>query len=307
MVSLLFLAVLFGPPVEPKLVGSGFISTPLDETGAAFSPDGKTCFFSVRSPSTISASIVVICESHFKNGKWSEPTIAPFSGKHKDFSPSISPDGNKLFFVSNRPVNGKPALDLWMVERKDNTWSEPVNVGQPINSGASWELGCSMTKDGTLFFSSTGSDGNPDIYFSKWVDGKFEAPLRLDANVNSELGEIYPAIAPDGSYLIFACTGRPDAKNDGYPRGDLYVSFFKDGQWTPSKNLGPAVNTAAEESSPSVSSDGSKIYFMSERNFISMPVTPALDYKTLQRQLGGINNGLGNVYEISSAVLNDLK
>jgi Tol biopolymer transport system component len=164
-----------------------------------------------------------------------------------------------------------------------------------------------MTKDGTLFFSSTGTDGNPDIYFSKWVNGKFELPVRLDANVNSELGEIYPAIAPDGSYLIFASTGRPDAKNDGYPRSDLYISFFKDGQWTLAKNMGRAVNTAAEESSPSISSDGSKICFMSERNFISMPVTPRLDYKTLQTKLGGIDNGLGNVYEISSSVINDLR
>ena len=171
---------------------------------------------------------MVICESHFENGKWSEPTIAPFSGKFKDFGLSISPDGNKLFFVSNRPVNGKPTVDLWMVERKNNAWGEPANVGEPVNRAVSWELGCSMTKDGTLFFSSTGDDGNPDIYYSKWVDGKFEAPVRLDANINSEVGETYPAVAPDGSYLVFASTGRPDAKSDSYPRGDLYVSFFKE-------------------------------------------------------------------------------
>src|ERR1041385_4156186 len=84
MEIILLLAVLWGPPRPAKLVGSGSISTPLDETSAAFTPDGKTCFFGVRSPSTISANVMVICESHFENGKWSEPTIAPFSGKFKD-------------------------------------------------------------------------------------------------------------------------------------------------------------------------------------------------------------------------------
>jgi Tol biopolymer transport system component len=304
--GLLFLATIATgkPPTTPTIVGSGSISTPLDEFGAAFMPDGKTCYFTIKSPSTISTNVMVICESHLENGKWSEPTIAPFSGRYKDFSPSISPDGNKLFFVSNRPVNGKPTIDLWVVERNGNGWREPVNVGEPVNSPG-WELGCSMTNDGTLFFSSTGATGNSDIYFSKWVDGKFEGPVRLDESVNSEASETEPFIAPDGSYLLFSSTGRPDAANDNYPRGDIYVSFFKEGKWTEARNL-RGLNSPAEDAGASVSSDGTKIYFSSERNFISMPVTPKLEYNTLNKNLQGITNGLSNIYEISSTILNDL-
>jgi len=309
LIALLFsaTAAFGGPPVTPTIVGAGVISTSLDETAAVFSPDGKACYFAIKSPSTISANVMVICESHLNNGKWSEPKIASFSGRFKDFSPSISPDGNKLFFVSNRPVNGKPAVDLWMVERKENGWGEPVNVGEPVNTAAAWELGCSMTNDGTLYYSSSGTDGNFDIYYSKWVDGKFEAPVRLDDSINSEVSETNPFIAPDASYLLFVSTGRADVKNDGYPRADIYVSFFKDRKWTVAKNAGSSINSDAEESSPSVSRDGRKIYFTSERNFIAMPVTPKLDYKTLQKNLNGLTNGLGNIYEVPATILNDLK
>ena len=81
------------PPRAPSLFGPRVISTEDDEFGITFSPDGKTCFFTKRTPSTISSSTYVICSSHLVNGKWTEPTIASFSGKYKDFNPFITPDG----------------------------------------------------------------------------------------------------------------------------------------------------------------------------------------------------------------------
>jgi hypothetical protein len=307
-IAILLLLALAEPPTQVNVVGEGTISTTLDEYGATFSRDGKTCFFTIKSPSTISNNVIVICESHFEKGKWSEPKIASFSGQYKDFSPSISPDGNKLFFASTRPLNGKPGVDLWMSERNGNNWNEPVNLGEAVNSPQSWEFSGSVSSDGTLFFCSSGTTGNFDIYYSKYVDRKFETPIRLDDNVNSDASDTDPYIAPDGSYLLFKSTGRADAMSEpggGYPRGDLYVSFYKDGKWTPAKNLGPEVNSIAEESSPFVLND--QLYFASERNFIKHPMNPKLDYKTLQNGLNGLYNGLGNIYKVPVSVLNDLK
>src|ERR1700733_5539251 len=90
---------------EPVLFAPGIISTADDEFGSSFTPDGKTCYFSIKSPSTIASNVYVICVSHFKDGRWTEPEVAPFSGHYKDFNPCVSPDGLKLFFISNRPVN----------------------------------------------------------------------------------------------------------------------------------------------------------------------------------------------------------
>ncbi|MES1181246.1 MAG: hypothetical protein ABUL44_00470, partial [Flavobacterium sp.] len=118
--------------IPPDIFAPGIISTSDDEFGACFSPDGKTCYFTIKSPATLSSNVVAICVSHFTNGHWNEPAIASFSGQYKDFNPSISPDGSKLFFVSTRPVGDKKKrdTDIWMCEKKGDGWSEPVNIGE---------------------------------------------------------------------------------------------------------------------------------------------------------------------------------
>src|ERR1700733_12677536 len=100
---------------KPALFAANIISTEDDEFGATFSPDGKTCFFSKKTPSTITSSTYVICYASLVNNKWQQPQLAPFSGKYKDFNPSFSPDGSKLFFISNRPGPNKKAMDgdIW--------------------------------------------------------------------------------------------------------------------------------------------------------------------------------------------------
>lgn len=290
--------------VKPVIFGENIISTNDDEFGETFSPDRNTCYFCLKSPSTITSNIVVICVSHFRDNQWSQPEIASFSGKYKDFNPAISPDGQKLFFISNRPVNGKlkPDYDIWMCEKRDEKWNEPINIGAPVNANG-WELGCSAATDGTLYFSTTGTSGNPDLYKSKFIDGKYQQPESLGDSINSVYGETDPFIAPDQSYILFASQGRPDGMSDAgasisYPRGDLYISFFKDGKWTAAKNLGSTVNSNAEESNPWVSHDGTTLYFTSERNFVSIPTKQKLNYNSLEDQLNKTGNGLGDIYQV---------
>ncbi len=291
-------------PETPVLFAKGVISTADDEFGATFTPDGKTCYFTMKSPSTISSNIVVICYSTFKDGQWGEPEIAPFSGKYKDFNPSISPDGSKLFFISNRPVDGRKhaRTDIWMVERRGNGWGEPINLGSPVNTDG-YELACSVANDGTLYFSSTGTTGNMDIYCSKLADGKYQAPERLDTTINTAYKENDPFIAPDQSYILFSSLGRPDALSEAgasvsYPRSDLYISYRKNGKWTPAKSLGPVINSTADDSCPFVSRDGRTLYFSSERNFVSIPMKKKLDYASLEDNLHHSGNGLGDIYSI---------
>src|ERR1700755_1399491 len=89
---------------ESVLFSPGIISTKDDEFGGSFTPDGKTCYFS---KSVLKFYLDVICYSEFKNGKWQTPKVAPFSGMYRDFDPVLSPNGNKMIFTSNRPVDGK--------------------------------------------------------------------------------------------------------------------------------------------------------------------------------------------------------
>ena len=227
-------------PPQPEIFSEGVISTDEDEFGSTFTADGNTVYFGKKSPSTLGSSVIVICYSQFKNGRWETPQVAPFSGRYRDFNPSISPDGSKLFFISDRPGDDKKnhSGDIWSVEKTKDGWSEPKNIGANVNSDG-WELGCSVTSDGSLYFTSTRDDKSADLYRSHLIDGKYQEPENLGEAINSPLDELDPFVAPDESYILFACTGRDDAlaadAGAVYPRGDLYISFQRMANGRPQK------------------------------------------------------------------------
>ncbi len=294
-------------PPAPELFAAGVVSTSDDEFGGALAPDGSAFFFAKKTQATIRSSVIVLCVSYYRVGRWTTPEVASFSGRYKDFNPTFSPDGSKLFFVSNRPVGDRPKTDtdIWVVEKSGDGWGDPKNLGAPVN-GEGYEYGCSATSDGTLYFSSAreGGKGGLDIYRSRMVDGKYAEPENLGDAVNGTNSEADPFVAPDGSYLLFTSRGRDDALVGGgapYPRSDIYVSFNRDGKWTQAKNLGPRVNSAAEESSPSVSADGRYLFFTSERGFATIPMPKRLSYRELETRLHGPANGLGDIYRVDAA------
>ena len=138
------------PSAEPTIFGAGVISTGDYDTHPAFTPDGRTLYFIRSTPDFNYWTILV---SHFANGRWSTPEIAPFSGQYADADPFITPDGSHLYFISNRPVTGKttPDLDIWMVEKTAKGWGEPQNLGVPVNSpGNEWYP--TIAANGTIYF-----------------------------------------------------------------------------------------------------------------------------------------------------------
>ncbi len=86
--------------LKPALFAPGVISGPVDDASPAFTPDGKTVYF-YRGGSALGRVILV---SHLRNGKWSAPVIAPFSGQWRDIEPAMAPDGSYMIFASNRPA-----------------------------------------------------------------------------------------------------------------------------------------------------------------------------------------------------------
>jgi Tol biopolymer transport system component len=296
------------PSPQPKLVGEGVISTDDDETGFAVTPDNKTAFFGKRSPGTASPTIDVICVSHFVNGRWSEPEVAPFSGRYRDITPAVSPDGSKMFFASSRPsgVGDKPNFNIWYIELSGD-WTNPKLVSGSVNSPAQ-EYGVSIAANGTLYFGSNrpGGKGEFDIYRSKLVDGVYQEPENLGPSINSEGSEITPAVSPDERLLVFAALGRPDeitGIHQEYNKGDLYVSHFENGAWTEARNAGPGVNSGAGDSDPFFSADGKTLYFVSERGFATLRPKKPLDYRTIDHLLTTALNGLGNIFQVDAQVL----
>lgn len=300
-----------GTDFEGKLFAPGIVSTSLDEFGTAFTPDGRTVFFARRSPTTTSAPVQAIFFSRLENGRWSVPEIAPFSGRWADFAPALSPDGSRLYFASLRPREGdkeRPDADIWFVERRGEGaragagWSEPVNLGPPVNSDRN-ESSPSLAADGTLYFGSdrAGGAGSVDIWRAPAEGTGFGPPEPLGAAINTAAYESQPSVSPDQSLLVFTSVGRPEIAMTGgavYPRADLYASRRVGGVWQPARNLGPAVNTTASESSPSLAPDGKRLFFTSERGFTQIPMPPGLTREAFEESVSGISNGRGNIYEI---------
>ena len=288
---------------KPEMVGPGVLSTQDDEVGIALSPDGETAYFTKRSPTTNTPPRSVICFTRRHGRAWSEPEVAPFSVTYNDFGVTVSADGKRLIFTSDRPnaEGKKAAADLWMVERHDEGWSEPQNLGAPINTPGN-EAYPSLAADGSLYFASNraGGKGASDLYRSRYVEGRYTAPENL-GSLNTEGYESQPAIAPDQRFLVFVSVDRPDTLATAgapYSRTDLYVSFRDGKNWSPPRHLDAPINSPDNESGPGVSADGAWLYFSSDRSFVSLPMPRRLGAQEFEKKLRGIDNGWGNLYRV---------
>jgi hypothetical protein len=290
---------------RPHLFGPGIISTPDAEANASFTPDGATFYFAKHTPGWSRDTIVL---SHRRGHNWGEPEVAPFSGLWTDTDPSVSPDGRKLLFASNRPIEGRQLarkdLDLWYVERTaSGGWGEPQHIRSAVNSD-SMESSPSVTRDGTLYFESSRPTDHPGphIYRSHRANDEYGPPEILP--FSQEANDMNPVIAPDESFIIFFSLNR-----GGFGGGDLFVSFHRgDGSWSSPKNLGSPINSTSFESAPGLSPDGRTLYFASDR--IDRPTTRTrrVNYRELENELHAIQNGLSNIYEVDISdlqVLND--
>lgn len=250
------------PGLTPELFAPGVVSTPVNEVGSVFTPDGREFYFSRFDPAK-GYTIMVMREG---TSGWSEPAAAPFSGEFSEVDASISPDGLALFFVSKRPLlpNGQRAegYQIWMLERKQGGWQDPRRLGPVINFGKR-HLYPTVTNDGTLYFNAGERGfGKGDFFRSNLLNGAYSAPENLGPSINTAYDETDAFIAPDESFLIFTSVERPD----GLGGGDLYISFRKsDGSWTLAQNMGAGLNTASSEFCPTLSADGKYLFFTSRR------------------------------------------
>ena len=251
------------PPREPAILGAGVISTDAEEWRITFTPDGRTAYFARSAEFFPVSRQATILTSSWNGLAWSAPTTASFSGQHPDIDPFITPDGQRLFFSSIRPVDGQPRkdIDLWMAARqRDGSWGPPAHLGPAVNS-AQDELYPSVSSNGTLYFASDrpGGLGGFDIYkTSPGADGAYAAAVNVGAPINSNIWEFNPAITPDNGTLLFVGLNRPG----GQGLGDIYQSRRSGGGWETPQALPPSVNTVNNEFHPSLSPNGQVLYFV---------------------------------------------
>lgn len=247
------------PGDKPELFAPEMISAVSKRAfGAVFARGGEIFLFN---PYFEGKSLSVFL-TEMKNGKWTEPSPAPFNSDYNDWDMNIAPDGITLYFTSKRPVNGtgEPSqyANIWVTLITSSGWTQPEMLEYPVNTKDSDDQYASVTKNGTLYFFSnrTGGFGKFDIYRVELVDGKYGHAENLGKVINTEYSDYDLYVAPDESYLIFA-SQRPG----GFTESDLYVTFRKnDDTWTEPVNLGRDINSIAFNS-PSVTPDGKYLFF----------------------------------------------
>jgi len=292
------------PGEEGVLFAPGIMSTGLYELNAAFFPGGKEVIYSVQT-GQMQWTMVMIKEV---DGEWTHPEIASFSGKFGGVDPFVSYDGNTIYFCSNRPRDAKgkaePDYDIWYVTRVNNTWTEPVNMGEPINSTAH-DFYPSLAKNGTFYFQSRreGGLGRSDIYFSKLIDGKYTEAELLPKPINSPVGEGDALIAPDESWIIVS-TYRAE---EHYGVSDLYISFKQaDGSWGEMKNMGNKINSSGGENCQILSPCGNYLFYTS-RQYKDLLSNPNLSYKDITEDWTKPQNGGGDIYWVDANVIEKLR
>ncbi|MEM7107896.1 MAG: OmpA family protein [Bacteroidota bacterium] len=104
---------------------------------------------------------------------WSRPLklSSPLNTSRDEFGPFLAPDDKTMYFASNRKTDGSiGGMDIWKTTRLDDSWlkwSEPVNVGRPLNTRA-FDSYMSIDTHGNVFTTQSGrtiDGGNLDIFY----------------------------------------------------------------------------------------------------------------------------------------------
>ena len=91
------------PADTPKLFAKGILSDGLSNRDFAISPKGDEIFYTLQQARFASSTILHLTQ---KNGQWGKPEVAPFSGRYRDLEAAFSPDGQTVYFSSDRPISG---------------------------------------------------------------------------------------------------------------------------------------------------------------------------------------------------------
>ncbi len=185
----------------------------------------------------------------------------PVNSTADDFCPTPIRGGG-LFFVSRRAVDGScGGSDIYLARSNpSHGWAEPLHLACTSEGGPNSpldEMGPSYLSAGgpSLYFSS-----GPDIYVSHRLDDGSFGPAEAVTELNSTALDIQPNVRKDGREIVLA-SNRADLSAFGGQ--DLWVATREgvDAPWSAPVNLGDAVNTAANETRPSLSWRGATLYF----------------------------------------------
>ena len=256
--------------VEIKNIGD-LINSPFVDYAPLISADGSILVFTSRKPLTENKTRNLkdyIYYSNFDKNKRSWSDALPFSSTinnsgRNNSAISISNNGqHMLIYRDDLNTNG----DIFESHLEGWSWTEPMNMGEPINSPDKEPSACISPDGGTIFFVSDrkGGLGGFDIWYCK-KDGfeKWGEAINIGAPINSVEDEDGLFFHSDGKTLFFSSKGHNSL--GGY---DIFMSELDPATNIGSvpKNLGPSINTNVDDLYFVLEANGKTGYYSSNRD-----------------------------------------
>lgn len=265
---------------HPDFNGAGLDGCPF------ISRDGKTFYMAsnrLTGPGDAVTDINIWVSTRAKEGDpWGAPTLVgpPVSidttsgSPVNDFCPTIDRDGHRFFFVSNRTTADASGVtpcggdDIYVTRFRNNGSIEPPrNLGCTVNTTLNEASPSPLPNDGSgpaLYFSST-STGNGDLYRTRWNGGAYGGREEVPGVNTPTYIEAQPNIRRDGLELFYFSNAPSGIVDTG--GNDIWTATraSKADAFSGAHALGTEINSPAAETRPSLSWDGTTLYFGSTR------------------------------------------
>jgi len=203
---------------EPVNLGPP-VNTERSEEETDISADGLTLYIrraegSELTPNGVPNWDIWVSTRATADDPWDTPVNLgpPVNTPVEDMDPSISADGLTMYFSSRRS-GGLGGVDLWMTTRPtiNDQWSEPVNLGSPVNGLYHDDCPEISPDDLILLFSSNrpggfgGGSGDGDLWMSTrpTKNDPWSEPVNLGPEINSEYREQRVRFSGDGTLILF--------------------------------------------------------------------------------------------------------
>ena len=195
-----------------------------------------------------------------QEGNWTFPVSLDVSTRGNAGTAGISADGQKLIIFIG---GGNNTGDLYTIDKAAIGWNSPISMGSHVNSRY-LESTASVTYDNkVIYFASNrpGGYGGMDIYkVEKDENERWGQAVNLGSQINTPYDDDAPFIHPDKKTLFFTSEG-----HNSMGGKDIFKAELVNGKWRRPENMGYPINTTANDNYFTLTADGSRGYFSSDR------------------------------------------
>lgn len=272
----------------PKRLDENNMVNTVDEEGAtSFDKNGNTLYFTRATPDKTKEARVGIYESTLVSGGWGRAAkLAIGSDSLLSAHPSVSVDGDKIFFVSNRP-GGMGGNDIWMSRRSgESSWGEPRNLGPLINTPGN-EMFPFIRDNGELYFSSDSHVGlgGLDIFRARPVEDEKWVVDNMGAPFNST-GDDFAIYFYPGEERGFFTSSRDGSRGDDIYSFVLPPKVYGVEGKIYNKETGDMVDGVAVRL---IGTDGTMLRLKSENAAFRFKLKPGVEYLVTAFKKGFLN------------------